>query len=263
MARRNLKNARIIVTGASSGIGRELVLQLARFDARVIATARRSDRLQKLAEQFKQRTETGDIRIVTGDITEPDVRAELVATAVRDFGGLDGIVNNAGIGGLGPFADASPERLRQIMEVNFFAPAELTRLAISELQQGRRPVIVNVGSVLGYVAVPKKSEYCASKFALHGFSDSLRAELSKRGIDVVLVAPNTTESEFFDNVIERRGEQPSSNSSAMSPESVARHILRAMQGGRRNAILSLSGKMLIWAYRLMPGVVGRLIARYG
>jgi short-subunit dehydrogenase len=124
------------------------------------------------------------------------------------------LVNNAGIGAIGPFAEASPERLRKIMEVNFFAPAELIRSALPLLEAGKRPLIVNVSSVLGHRGIPKKSEYCASKFALHGFSDALRCELAPRGIDVLLVSPSTTATEFFDNVIEggrrRKGHPPGS-----------------------------------------------------
>ena len=93
------------------------------------------------------------------------------------YGGLDLLVNNAGIGAQGRFAEADPARLRQIMEVNFFAPAEMTRAALPLLKQGRRPMIVNIGSILGHRGIPGTSEYCASKFAVQGFSESLRAEL--------------------------------------------------------------------------------------
>src|SRR5204862_1887651 len=117
--------------------------------------------------------------------------------AIREFGGLDALVNNAGIGALGRFDQADEARLRQVMEVNFFAPAEFVREALPHLKAGNRPIVVNIGSVLGHRAVPEKSEYCASKFALHGFSDALRAELAPLGIDVLLVSPSTTTSEFF------------------------------------------------------------------
>ena len=133
-----------------------------------------------------------------GDITEPAIRGRLLDVARTEFGGLDCLINNAGMGGIGNFADTNESRLRRIMEVNFFAPLELTRLAIPKLRHGNRPLIVNVASVLGHRAVPKKSEYCASKFALHGFSDSLRSELAPQGIDVLIVSPSTTDTEFFD-----------------------------------------------------------------
>ena len=105
-------------------------------------------------------------------------------------------------------SQAGEERLRRVMEVNFFAPVELIRSAIPLLREGKRPLIVNISSVFGHRAVPRKSEYCASKFALHGFSDALRAELAREGIDVLLVSPSTTQSEFFDMVLEHESPSP-------------------------------------------------------
>ena len=114
----------------------------------------------------------------------------------QETGGLDLLVNNAGVGALGEFAEADPQRLRTVMEVNFFAPAELIRAAMPLLRAGEQPMIVNIGSVLGHRAVPLKSEYCASKFALHGFSDAVRAELADQGIDLLMVSPSTTQRSF-------------------------------------------------------------------
>jgi short-subunit dehydrogenase len=103
------------------------------------------------------------------------------------------------------------------MEVNFFAPAEFIREALPLLQHGKQPIVMNVSSVLGHRAVPEKSEYCASKFALHGLSDALRAEFVKRGIDVLLVSPSTTASEFFD-VADGAASQPQRQFGSMPAE---------------------------------------------
>src|SRR4029079_8217356 len=120
----------------------------------------------------------------------------------------DLLINNAGVGALGRFEEAGAERLRRIMEVNFFALVEMARLAIPALQQGRRPLIVNISSILGHRAVPRSSEYCASKFAVQGFSESLRAELTRLKIGVLVVSPGTTATEFFDHAVESLGKQP-------------------------------------------------------
>src|SRR5262245_46146259 len=122
MARRSLSGLRVLVTGASSGIGRELVLQLAREGARVVAMARREERLRELAEQVQREGHT--LHVVAGDVTDPQARSRALDVCREKLGGLDSLVNNAGIGGIGLFADADEERLRKIMEVNFFAPAE-------------------------------------------------------------------------------------------------------------------------------------------
>lgn len=260
MAKRTIHGSRSIVTGASSGIGREIALELARQGGDVIVTARREERLLELVEAL---TQLG-VRAhqVAGDIAEASVRERLLAAAQDQLGGLDILVNNAGIGAIGPFSAASPQRLRHIMEVNFFSAVELTRAALPMMRQGNRPLIANISSVLGHTAVPKKSEYCASKFALHGFSDALREELLHEGIDVLLVSPSTTDSEFFDNVIEQTGDMPAWAKSGMSPAAVARKTVRAIRRGRREVILSAGGKMLVWLDRLAPWLVSRILARY-
>src|SRR5204862_1604528 len=137
----------------------------------------------------------------------------------------------AGIGRLGPFEAADEARLRQIMEVNFFAPVEFIREALPLLAAGNKPIIVNVSSVLGHRAVPDKSEYCASKFALHGFSDALRAELAPQGIDVLLVSPSTTASEFF-AVAAGHSDKRHARFGAMPAETVARRTVNAIAAGR-------------------------------
>jgi short-subunit dehydrogenase len=259
MARRTIAGLRVIVTGASSGIGRAVVVELIRRGAKVIALARRAERLQELEiqvaapERFRWRV---------GDVTRREDRTAAMALAASAFGGLDALINNAGIGALGRFDQADESRLRRIMEVNFFAPAEFIREALPVLRRGDRQLIVNVGSVLGHRAVPEKSEYCASKFALHGLSDALRAELAREGIDVLLVSPSTTASEFFD-VAEGQSAKPQAQLGAMLPEQVARRIVAAMAAGRHEIILSAGGKLLVWLDRLCPPLADWAIARFG
>jgi len=258
MARRKIEGLRAIVTGASSGIGREIALELARRGARLVVTARRAERLQELREELLALQ--APAVTVAGDIAEPEVRQALIETTSREFGGLDALINNAGVGAIGPFLRADEDRLRRIMEVNFFAPLDLIRRAQPLLSEGSHPIIVNVGSVLGHRAVPNKSEYCASKFALHGFSDALRCELARSGIDVLLVSPSTTDTEFYDNVLEKRAVLPWLWFGKMSARSVARHAVRAMRWGRHEIILSPGGKLLVWCDRLCPPLLNRLVA---
>lgn len=261
MSRRKISGSRTIVTGASSGIGRALALELARQGARSVLTARRAELLEELQAQV--RALGGEAHVVAGDIVDGEVRQRLLDTARNQLGGLDLLINNAGVGAIGPFAEAAEARLRRVMEVNFFAPAELIRSAVPLLREGNRPMIVNVSSVLGHRGIPKKSEYCASKFALHGLSDSIRAELSSCGIDVLLVSPATTATEFFDNVLEKNADLPWLALGAMSPESVARKAVKAMRRGRQEIILTPGGKLLVWCDRLCPPLVNRLVARFG
>jgi len=258
MARRTIAGLRAIVTGASSGIGRALVVELVRKGAKVVALARRSERLRELAEEIAS---PDRFHWHAGDVTRREDRAVALEIARSEFGGLDALVNNAGLGALGRFDQADESRLRRIMEVNFFAPAEFTRESLPLLQQGKRPIVVNVGSVLGHRAVPEKSEYCASKFALHGLTDALRAELSKSGIDVLLVSPSTTASEFFD-VADGAASQPQGRFGAMPAEAVARKAVAAIAAGRHEIILSASGNLLVWLDRLCPPLANWIVARW-
>ena len=148
MSTRSIDGARVLVTGASSGIGRELARVLLRQGADLVVTARREERLHALADEF--RAAGRKIICVAGDITDASRARPSVACRAGVLGGLDILVNNAGVGAIGPFASATADRLRRVMEVNFFAPAELMRAALPLLRCGRRPLIVNIGSVLGH-----------------------------------------------------------------------------------------------------------------
>jgi short-subunit dehydrogenase len=202
----------------------------------------------------------GEAVYMPGDITDAELRRHLLAAAQDRFGGLDLLINNAGMGVFGLFVEADPERLRRTMEVNFFAPVELIRAAIPMLKQGKDPLIVNVSSVLGHFAVPNKSEYCASKFALHGFSDALRMELAGDAIDVLLVSPSTTATEFFDKAERDPERRPSRG---MSAAKVARGIVRGIEKREREIIFSLGGKLAVAGDRVAPSLMAKLLAKYG
>jgi short-subunit dehydrogenase len=261
MSRRTLQDRRALVTGASGGIGRALALELARRGAHLVLVARREEKLRALATEIENLGRRAVI--VAGDITEAATRARALAAARDELGGLDLLVNNAGVSAHGRFHEAAPERLRTIMEVNFFAAAELTRAAAPLLQQGRRPMVVNIGSILGHRGIPHNSEYCASKFALRGWSEALRAEFSKLGIDLLLVSPGTTDTEFFDHLIDKRGEVPWTQEKGVPAETVARATVRAIERGRREIIPSRRGRLLTRLSRFLPGLLDRVMARYG
>ena len=259
MARRSIAGLRVLVTGASSGIGRALVKELIAGGAKVVAMARRQQRLASLAAEIG---DSSPLKWIAGDVTAAEDRQRSLDLCHAEFGGLDVLVNNAGIGSIRPFADGTEEEGRRIFEVNYFAAVEMIRLSLPLLKQGQTPLIVNVSSVLGHRAVPGKSEYCASKFALHGFSDALRAELAKERIDVLLVSPSTTASEFFR---EATGDPQTQEGTtlAMRADIVARKTVRAMRTGRHEIILSASGKTLVWIDRLCPPLANWLVQRFG
>ncbi|MCC7086388.1 MAG: SDR family NAD(P)-dependent oxidoreductase [Pirellulales bacterium] len=258
---RTLTGARAIVTGASSGLGREIALELGRKRSHVVLVARREERLLEVAVEIVQWG--GKAEIVAGDVTSPTIRQTAIDAAQAAFGGLDILINNAGVGAIGRFVDADEERMRRIMEINFFAPVELTRIALPLLQAGRNPIVVNIGSILGHRATPHDSEYCASKFALRGWSQTLQAELRLLGIDVLLVSPGSTRTEFWNNLLEQKGSVPWSRDGAMSAQRVAYNIVKAIRHGRRwELVPGLRSKFFVLSSRLFPRIVDRIMRRY-
>ena len=199
---------------------------------------------------------------VAGDVTDPHSAAAHLTAAREQLGGLDILINNAGIAAHGRFADSDPGRLRPIFEVNTLAPIEFIRQALPLLREGHDPLVVNIGSILGDRGVPHKSEYCASKFALHGFSESIRPEFAKLGIDVLLVAPGPTESEHFDKLLEDKG-LPWPEPKRQPAEKVARRIVEEMENGRDEIVVGFPSRLWLLLNRLLPRVADRILKRYG
>lgn len=267
MAVREITGKRILITGASSGIGRELALQLAARGAKVIACGRRRAKLDRLVSDWESVKDhqhgRGMIHVCVADVTLPADREKLVAEYKSQFGGLDILINNAGVGAMGRFDQAQPQRMRDLFEVNFFALVEMTRLALPALKAGDDPMVVNISSVLGHRGAPLKSEYSASKFAVHGFSDAIRAELAVDSVEVLLVSPSTTDSEFFDAAIEDDTRKDWKKRGAMPPEAVAAKTIKAMAKRRHEIILTFGGRVLVWLDRIIPGLANRVMAKFG
>ncbi len=257
--RRQLAGSRMLITGASQGIGRALALAAAKRQARLILAARNQDSLQALADELRR---TGaDFETVVADLTRPDDRRRMIDAAVDRFGGLDILINNAGIGATGHFVEASEDRLRKIMEVNFFGLTEITRLAIPVLAQGTKPMIVNISSIAGKRAIPARSEYSASKFAVQGFTEALRAELVRFGIDVLCVSPGLVASNFSQNLLENKARVQMDHMRSMTPEAAAELTLRAAEKGKNDIVLTGRAKLLYHLNRFFPRLIDRLIAR--
>ena len=257
--RRELKGARMLITGASQGIGRALAVEAARCGMKVLAAARGQQMLQELASEV--RGQGGNLEIVQADVTSPEDRRQMAEAALKFFGGLDILVNNAGIGATGHFADADPDRLRKIMEVNFFGLTETTRVLLPILKKGTKPAIVNISSIAGKCGIPARSDYSASKFAVQGFSEALRAELAKDGVDVLVVCPGLTQTNFSRNMLEQKALVQLDHLRGMSSEDVAHYILRSIRKGKNEVCLTLKGKLLVLTRRFFPRLVDMLTKR--
>jgi short-subunit dehydrogenase len=248
-----MRGLRVLLTGGSSGVGRALAIELAARGAAVFATARRGELLATLAAD-------GRIASLDGDLTSADFRRELVAAAVTNLGGIDIVVAAAGSGAIGRFADADPATLRQVMEIDFFASAELVRLALPELFKSPDPAIVLVGSILGLHPLPLHTDYCAAKAALHALAGTLRAELAPSGIDVLLAKLGPTASEFWDSLLV--GDRPAwSRGRQLDADTTARAIIAALERRRGTVYPGFSAKGFALAARFCPRLIDRIIRR--
>jgi len=253
--RRDLAGLRVLVTGASQGIGRALAIDSAKRGMRVLASARSADLLATLADEARALPAVASFETVVADTTSPEGRAAMVAAARAAFGGLDVLINNAGIGATGHFMDSQPEILRQIFETNVFGTTETTRAFLPMLKEGKTPAIVNISSVFGRRAFPARSLYSASKFAIQGWSEAIRAELDKDGIDVVVVNPGLTQTNFSKNMLEQKAKVQMDHLRGMTSEEVATRTLDALRKGKHEVTFTAKGKMLLLFARFLPGVI--------
>jgi short-subunit dehydrogenase len=259
MGRRNLKGLRVLITGASQGIGRALAIAAADRGMRVIAAARSAALLNELGAAV--RAAGGVIQTVEADVTDPDGRRCMVDSALQHFGGLDVLVNNAGIGATGHFTEAGADRLRKIMEVNFFGLTETTRAFLPLLKAGTTPAILNISSIAGKRGIPARSEYSASKFAVQGFSEALRAEVQKDGVDVLVVCPGLTQTNFSRNMLEQKALVQMDHLRGMTSEDVAAATLRTLESGRHEVCLTTGGRLLVLVSRFLPRLADRIARR--
>ena len=256
-----LSGRRALVTGASGGIGRALSIELAKAGVDCVLFSRRE---QELAESADIVRGIGvRCRAFAGDVTDPVLREAAVDVCERELGGIDLLVNNAGVSAHGRFHESGPERLRKILEVNVVAAAEMIRLATPLLAEDGGGCVVNIGSILGWRGVPHNAEYCASKFALRGLSEAIRPELTRKGVCVLHVSPGTVETGFFDHLIEKRGELPWGKKRGVSPEFVAKRVVLAIKRGRNEVTIGWRASWFVRLARHAPWLLDRVMRRYG
>ncbi len=256
---RDLAGKRVILTGATGGIGRATAEALVRAGARVALAARNADALDSLAAELRKGG--GEAIPVPADITAPPDRRRLADSAVGAFGGLDILVNNAGVGSWGHFATSTEDIVRRVMEVNFFGPVELTRVALPHLTSGTQPCVVNVTSMCGRKGMPAWPEYSSSKFALVGMSEAWRGEFARFDVDVITVVPGMTDSGFQNNWLRTDGKADLRFEHGMKPADVAAGIVGAIQKNRTEVVLGSEARRLLRFNRFFPRLTNWLIAR--
>lgn len=243
------------MTGASSGIGEAAAKELARRGAAVALAARDEGKLEDLAREIRH---AGGIALpVPTDVSDETSVQNLIHRTVSELGGVDVLVNNAGLGLSGRIAELRADDLRYVYEVNVLGPLRCIQAALPHMVSGGR--IVNVSSVVGLRAIPKVGGYCSSKSALNALSESLRVEVAARGVTVTSVYPGTTRTAFRDNSRRTKDEKRGWRPKGVPPERVATKIARAAERGGRDVYVSLPDLAFTTASALAPGVIDRAL----
>lgn len=258
--RRDLRGRTVLITGASRGIGRRVALRLARDGARLAVTARSADELAKLVGEA--RAAGAEAEAFVADLTDPAGRGKLVADVVARFGGLDVLVNAAGVASFGEFSTSTPDILRTVLEINFFAAAEMIRLCQPHLTAsyergpaGWRPAVLNVASICGRCGIPSLPEHCASKHALVGLTEALRGEFERFGIDVLLVLPGVVRSDdLHRHLLRNEGRIYLNFDGAQPPEEVAEAVARSLARNRTEAAVGFVSWWVWFGKRFVPRV---------
>jgi len=253
----------VIVTGASSGIGLASAKLFGSYGARVVMAARSLEKMQALASQVSP--DPSKVLCVRTDVTvESDCR-NLIEKTVEAFGGIDILVNNAGISMRAMFNDLDLKVIHALMDVNFWGTVQCTKFALPYLLESKGSV-VGIVSIAGYSALPARTGYSASKYAIRGFLDTLRMEHLKDGLNVLVFAPGYTASAVRRNALtadgSAQGETPLDESRLMSAESVAKRLARALARRRSQVTLTFLGRLTIFAHRVFPRLTDRLTYIY-
>ena len=248
-----LHDKRVILTGASSGIGKELAKALAVRGAKLILTGRRVTELANLAQQIEEAG--GSARIVAADITSSEGRQLIVSEAMRYYGGVDVLINNAGISDFSTFTQADPALIERIFKTNVLAPMLLTREVLPHMVENGKGKIVNMGSIFGSLGFAYFTAYSSSKFALRGFSESLRRELSGTGVDVTYVAPRAVKTAINSEAVFRMAEAVKMKMD--DPQVVAKWIVRSIEKDKKDAYYGLAESFFVKLNGLLPRVVDK------
>jgi short-subunit dehydrogenase len=256
-----LNDKTVIITGASSGIGKSLAIEFAKHGANLVLAARQFVTLceitQDLEKQFKIKAVA-----VQCDVTIEEDCEHLIKQALLTFGKIDVLVNNAGISMRALFKDADIKVLKTVMDVNFWGTVYCTKYALPEILQTKGS-IVGVSSIAGYKGLPGRTGYSASKFAMNGFLDALRVENLKTGIHILTASPGFTASNIRNTALAadgtQQGESTLHEEKMMTADEVAAIIVKGVENRSRTLVMTGQGKLTVFLNKFLPGLLDKLV----
>jgi short-subunit dehydrogenase len=250
------KDKVVIVTGASSGIGEAIAREFARNGSKVVLAARSVEKLSAIADEIK--SINPNVAYFETDVSIESDCKNLIEKTVEKFGGVNILVNNAGLSMRASFSDVEIKVLHRLMDVNFWGTVYCTKYALPYLVESKGSLI-GVSSVAGFHGLPGRTGYSASKFAMHGFLETIRIENLKKGLHVMIIAPGFTATEIRMHALtasgQEQGESPMDEQKLMSPQYVAKWVLKGIRKKKRNKLLTWDGRLTALFQRILPEFV--------
>ena len=254
-------NKIVVITGGSDGIGKAIAENFLMKGATVATCGRNQEKLNKLVANNIGKP----LFAMIADVSKEDDCKNFINAVIEKYGGIDVLINNAGISMRALFKDTDLQTLRNVMDINFWGTVCCTKFALSSLIQ-RKGTIVGLSSVAGYRGLPGRSGYSASKFAVNGWLEALRTELLHTGVNVMWVCPGFTASNIrnvaLNKDVKPQGESPLDENKLMTAEECAGHIIKAIEKRKRTLVLTFNGKETVYLNRFFPSLADKLVRNF-
>ena len=254
------KNKVVVVTGASSGIGKACACEFAMQGAKVVLASRRENELIEVEDSIKE--QGGEAIIIKTDVKKIEDCKNLIDNTIEKYGRIDMLINNAGISMRANFEDLDLSVIKELMDTNFYGAVYCTKFALPHLIK-QKGTLIGISSITGLTPLPGRTGYAASKHAMDGFLNTLRLENNKNGLHVLIVHPGFTSSNIRKAALTGNGTQqketPRNEGKMMSSEKVAQIIARATVKREKNLILTREGKLVVWLHKNFPNLTDRII----
>ncbi len=255
-----MKDKVVWITGASSGIGAACAIELSRLGAKIILSARRKEKLEEIQSGL-----SGPSEILILDVTKADEIQPVAKKAGTFYGPIDILINNAGISQRGLVEETELAVDRRLFEVNYFGNIALTKAVLPSMLERKTGNLVIISSVAGKLSTPGRSSYAATKHALQGFYDALRAEVTDRGVEVNVICPGYIKTDISIHALNARGEKhgvmDAGQASGMSADTCAKQIVKAIQNHKREVLIGGKETKNVLVRRLFPGLYHKMIAK--
>lgn len=253
-----LKNKIVVITGASSGIGKALADKALQQGAKVALCARNGE---KLKQAFAQ-VDSSNVLLASVDVANEQSCKTFIAQVVAQWGSVDILINNAGMSMRAMFEDVDLSVLKELMDVNFWGTVYMTKFALPHLQKSKGAVI-GISSIAGYRGLPARTGYSSSKFAMQGFLEALRTEMLHTGVHVMWVSPGFTASNIRNVALGADGnsqkETPLAEDKLMTAETCAQLIYEALKKKKRTVVMTTQGKATVWLNKLFPAMMDKMV----